>query len=259
MSDPGKTEPGKPERGDRERRPNGSTAEGLDVLEARLGHRFADRGLLLEALTHPSSAPEDRGMASFGYERLEFLGDRVVGLVIAEWLLEKFPNEPEGSLARRHTALVRREALARVASAVDIGPFIILSLGEEGAGGRDNQAILADACEAVMAAIYLDGGLRAVSGFIRNAFLPIVEDSAAPPIDPKTALQEWAQARGLPLPRYDILSRTGPDHDPTFEIIVTIEGYEPVVASGQSKRSAEKEAAAAIMRQLPDGGHPNGE
>lgn len=225
----------------------------IDVLESRLGYRFTDRQLLREALTHPSSAPEDRGTASFGYERLEFLGDRVVGLVIAEWLLEKFPGEPEGSLARRHTALVRREALARVASAVDIGPFIILSLGEEGAGGRDNQAILADACEAVMAAIYLDGGLEAVSAFIRNAFLPIVEDSAAPPIDAKTALQEWAQARGLPLPRYDILTRTGPDHDPTFEIEVTVQGHEPVVARGQSKRSAEKEAAAAIMRQLSDG------
>jgi ribonuclease III len=173
-------------------------------------------------------------------------------LVIAEWLLEKFQDEPEGSLARRHTALVRREALARVASAIDLGSCIILSLGEEGAGGRDNQAILADAFEAVIAALYLDGGLRSVSRFMREAFLPIVEDSTAPPIDPKTALQEWAQARSLPLPRYEIMSRSGPDHDPTFEVLVTVEGLTSVSARGQSKRSAEKEAAAEMMRRLED-------
>src|SRR3546814_33445 len=129
----------------------------LAELAGRLGHDFARPELLREALTHPSINPENRGVARFGYERLEFLGDRVLGLVIAQWLLELYPVEPEGALARRHTALVRRETLAAIAADLGLGRYLILSTGEEVAGGRDNAAILADACEAVIAALSLDG------------------------------------------------------------------------------------------------------
>ncbi len=228
-----------------------------DALSRALDHRFTDASLLREALTHPSTDPQDRGGARFGYERLEFLGDRVLGLVIADWLLERFPDEPEGSLARRHTALVRRETLAQVARAIGLGAHLILSPGEAEAGGRENDAILADACEAVIAALYLDGGLPAARDFIRGAFADAIERHERPPQDAKTALQEWAQARGLPLPDYRTVSRSGPDHRPVFEIEVSIAGHPPATASGASKRVAERQAAGRLLDTLrAEGGGP---
>lgn len=221
----------------------------LEGLAARLGHRFGRWELLREALTHPSTAPELRGGARHGYERLEFLGDRVLGLVVAELLVERFPGEPEGALAKRHTALVRKEALAEAAEAIDLGRHLILSSGEEGSGGRLNQAILADACEAVIAALYLDGGLEPARRFIHQVFGPAV-DTPGPPEDPKTALQEWAQGRGRPLPVYTTLSRSGPDHDPEFEVEVSVVGETPATGRGSSKRAAAKAAAAALLARL---------
>lgn len=221
----------------------------LDELSRALGHSFARPELLREALTHPSINPENRGGARFGYERLEFLGDRVLGLVVAQWLLELYPAEAEGPLARRHTALVRRETLSTVAAGLDLGRYLLLSSGEDLAGGRDNPAILADACEAVIGALYLDGGLPAAERFIRRAFASVRRQDVAPPQDPKTALQEWAQARGKALPRYETVSRRGPDHDPVFEVRVVVEGLAPVVGSGSSKRIAAKEAAALMLQQ----------
>ena len=221
-----------------------------DALSRALDHRFSDTALLREALTHPSTDPQDRGGARFGYERLEFLGDRVLGLVIAEWLLERFRDEPEGSLARRHTALVRRETLAQIARDIGLGTHLILSPGEAESGGRENDAILADACEAVIAALFLDGGLEASRSFIRSAFAEAIERHERPPQDAKTALQEWAQARGLPLPDYRTVARSGPDHRPEFEIEVSITGYPPATGSGASKRVAERAAAGRLLEAL---------
>lgn len=226
-----------------------AAAPEIAELAQALGHSFRREDLLREAMTHPSVTPEERGAARFGYERLEFLGDRVLGLVIAEWLVERFPREPEGALAKRLTALVRRETLAEVAAAIGLGRHLRMSSGEAGAGGRVNAANLADACEAVIAALYLDGGLEAARRFIREAWADRIERDR-PPQDPKTALQEWAQARGLPLPRYATVARTGPDHEPVFSIRVEVEGHAPVTATGSSKRTAEREAAARLLAAL---------
>jgi len=220
----------------------------LAGLAEALGHRFAKPELLAEAMTHPSLT--ERGAAGHGYERLEFLGDRVLGLVVAEWLLERFPDEPEGSLAKRHTALVQADALAGVAEEIGLGHWLRLSPGEQGGGGRTKPAILADACEAAIGALFLDGGLDAARAFIRRRWTGRIDAATAPPQDPKTGLQEWALARGLPLPTYETLSREGPDHSPVFHVRVTVRGQEPAAASGTSKRTAEKAAAAILLKRL---------
>ena len=175
-----------------------------------IGYEFARQELLQEALTHPSAlvAERRRGRrrkpAPRGYERLEFLGDRVLGLVIADLLWRRFEGEAEGDLTRRHTHLVRRETLARVAEAIGLGRHLVLSQAEAAAGAAGNPGILADACEALIAAIYLDGGFAAAFAFVRRFWERLIEEMEEPPRDPKTALQEWAQARGLTLPaRHD--------------------------------------------------------
>ncbi|WP_114392051.1 ribonuclease III [Oleisolibacter albus] len=225
----------------------------LRSLEDRLGHRFSDPGRLILALTHTSMAGVDRTMVGRGYERLEFLGDRVLGLVIAEWLMERFPAEPEGALARRLTALVRAEALLEVAEAIGLGAFIRLAPGEHDPTGAVKPAIMADACEAVIGALYLDGGLPVARAFIHVHWTPRLEAASGPPQDVKTALQEWALARGRKLPLYETLGRTGPDHAPVFEVRVTVDGHAPVTASGSSKRAAEKAAAAILLRIIKTG------
>ena len=221
----------------------------LDALAGRLGHGVRDPQLLVEALTHPSVSGVKRKLARHGYERLEFLGDRVLGLVIAEWLLETFPKEDEGAIAKRHVALVRREALFEVAQAIGLGRHLTLSPGED-IVGRENPTILADACEAVIGALYRDGGLAAAAGFIRGAWDGFIGRHAQPPQDPKSALQQWALARGLKLPRYVEVARGGTDHQPVFEIRVEIEGQPAASASGSSKRVAERDAAAALLQRL---------
>lgn len=209
----------------------------LAPLEERLGHRFRDRGLLVRALTH-SSAGSGRN-----YERLEFLGDRVLGLVVAEMLLARFPEESEGEIGRRFAALVRAEALSEVGS--DLGlPALIRT-----ESGTATDGMIADVCEAVIAALYRDGGLEPAAAFIRAIWAPLIETRQRPPRDAKTALQEWAQSRAIPLPRYTGVGRDGPDHAPTFTVSVAVEGHEPVEARGQSKRVAEQ-AAALMLRRL---------
>jgi len=217
----------------------------LDRIEERLGHRFREPALLRQALTHASAAA-----AGASNERLEFLGDRVLGLVVAALLFERFPGDSEGTLARRFTALVRREALARVAETIDLGHHLVLSAGEEEAGGRANPGTLADACEAVIAALFLDGGLAAADAFVRRQWLPLLDEALPPPKDAKTALQEWAQDRGLPLPVYRETGRSGPAHAPTFAIEVSLTGHAPATASGPSKRAAEQSAAAVLLDRL---------
>jgi ribonuclease-3 len=229
-------------------------------LAARLGHDFANPALLVEALTHPSALVRGNGREHGrrrkraspirGYDRLEFLGDRVLGLVIADLLWRRYPDEPEGSLTRRHTHLVRRETLARVAAEIGLGLHLILSPAETAAGAAANRGILADACEAVLAAIYLDGGFAAAADCIGRLWGPLIAEIEEPPRDPKTALQEWAQARGKGLPHYELVATEGPDHAPVFTITASIAGSLGATATASSKRSAEAAAAAALLDRL---------
>ncbi len=229
------------------------------ALARALGHQFADLGLLRDAVTHPSLMGLERAGRDgrrpgkgpgIAYERLEFLGDRVVGLVVAEWLLECYPQEREGALAKRHAALVRRESLGRVADAIGLGAYLRMSPAEVQSGGRSNRTILGDACEAIIGALYLDGGLEAVTRFVRTALAEHIEKPTPPPLDSKTALQEWAQGRGKPLPSYELIERSGPAHEPVFVVAVRVAGMEPVAGSGSSKRVAEKKAASALLSQV---------
>lgn len=221
-------------------------AASLSTLESALGHRFADSGLLDLALTH-RSATSATGQSN---ERLEFLGDRVLGLVVADLLCSSFPGEDEGHLARRFSVLVGRDALCRVATRLDLGAYLTLSPGETESGGRDNSTLLANACEAVIAALYRDGGLVAAARFIEAQWTPLLAEDIEPPKDAKTALQEWAQGRGLPLPEYREIGREGPPHAPLFTIEVSVAGRPPAEAQGASKRIAERNAAAALMVRL---------
>ncbi len=172
----------------------------------------------------------------------------MLGLIVAEQLFRRFPKEAEGALTRRHTSLVRRETLTQVAQATGLGAHIILSPGEDAAGARANPSVLADVCEAVIAALFLDGGLAAASKFVARWWRPQLEGmGTAPPRDPKTTLQEWAQARGLPLPDYKTVKTEGPAHRRTFTVTVSVEGLEPATAPGPSKRAAEVAAAAVAL------------
>jgi len=226
------------------RRPRAAQAGLVDLL----GYHFHDPKLLEQALTHPSLQPGSAGRGP--YERLEFLGDRVLGLVVAEMLYNRFPGENEGALARRHAALVRRESLARIALQINLGPALSLSRSEEETGGRNNMGTLADACEAVLGAMYADGGLAPVAALISRLWTPLMAEMAAPPKDAKTALQEWAQARALGLPVYSTLSVEGPPHNPDFLIGVEIEGTAKASGRGPSKRAAEQAAATNLLEQL---------
>lgn len=216
----------------------------LKSLAEVLGHAFAKLDLLDEALTHASAAKR-RGR---GYERLEFLGDRVLGLILADVLLKTFPKEREGDIAKRHARLVSRQALVQVARAIDLGKSIRLSKGEEGA--RTNEAVLADAMEAVIAALYLDGGLDVASVFVTSRWKDLIAADAAPPRDAKTRLQEWAQARGLGLPTYTQTSASGPAHAPQRTIEARVGKLGPAAGSGRSKREAEQAAAAALLAEV---------
>jgi ribonuclease-3 len=228
--------------------------DAIDLADI-LGHRFADPTLLQQAFTHSSAfgaaAARRRGLS---YERLEFLGDRVLGLVVAEMLYRAFPDESEGALARRLAELARKETIARVASALDLGRHLVVSRGEEEGGGRGNPSLLADACEAVIGAIYLDGGLAPAKAFVERHWWPLLSEDVRPPKDAKTALQEWAQGSGLPLPVYRIKSSEGPPHEPVFEIEVVVEGRPPVSGSGRSRRAAEQAAAAALLAEVTNHG-----
>ena len=218
----------------------------LQELEEILGHRFARPKLLEHALTHGSIADKTQQT----YERLEFLGDRVLGLVVADLLFHRFTREAEGALGKRFAALVSRTCLSEVAANLGLGRFLRLSSGESESGGRENPSLLADACEAVIAALYLDGGLDAARRFIEPIWTPLLEASPRPPQDPKTALQEWAQGRHLELPNYEVIDQSGPDHAPKFLVRVAVAGQEPETGEGKSKRMAERAAADRLLDRL---------
>jgi ribonuclease III len=220
-----------------------------NALAAMLGHRFADPGLLVEALTHPSAAHRV-GANPRGYQRLEFLGDRVLGLVVAELLWRRFPREDEGALTRRHVDLVRRETLTGIARALDLSAYLRVSAGEDKSGLRDSAGVLADCCEALIGALYLDGGIPAARSFIAAHLGARIAASGAPPRDPKTALQEWAQARGAKLPHYEVVEIAGPPHRRRFTVRVRVQGVSDVTAWGPSKQAAEIAAATAALAAL---------
>jgi ribonuclease III len=220
-------------------------------LEQVLGHTFKDRTLLSLALTHRGSLGASRSQSNIvGNERLEFFGDRVLGLIIAELLLEKFPEENEGALARRLAALVSAPELTRVAEEIDlvnhlkVAPTQKFDLAATG--------VLADACEAIIGALYLDGGLEKARAFVAAHWTVSMDASASPPKDAKTALQEWAQSLGLPLPTYREVQSEGPAHAPSFTMSVTVEGYPEAIGRGRTKRIATQAAAAALFAQLPE-------
>jgi ribonuclease III len=215
----------------------------LDELLNKLGYHFDNPALLDEALTHVS-APKADGQS---YQRLEFLGDRVLGLVIADLLYRTFPGAPEGELSRRLAELVRRESCAEIAIAWDVGTYLKLGAGEAHAGERRNHTILADVCEAIIGAAFMDGGYEAARGVVERAFQPLLEAPRRPLRDPKSALQEWAQGRGLPPPTYSIVEQTGPDHAPKFRVMVKVKGAETEFGLGTSKRIAEQAAARSLL------------
>ena len=216
-------------------------------LETTIGYRFKDRDLLDRSLTH-ISAVSGGGRAN-SYQRLEFLGDHVLGLIISDMLYQSFPKADEGELSRRLADLVRREACADVAKAMQIGEAIRLGSSESNAGGRSRTAILADVCEALIGAVYCDGGFKAAVDLVEKFWGERMRVPARPLRDPKTMLQEWAQARGLPTPAYKEVERTGPHHSPEFRISVTLPNREPAEGIGRSKRSAEQAAAAALLKR----------
>jgi len=223
----------------------------LADLEAKLAYRFSDPSLAERALTHLSAARSDSASSRLeSYQRLEFLGDRVLGLAIAEMLYEAYPQASEGELSIRLAALVRREACAEAAAHWDLGPHLRLGAGEAQAGGRKKATILADVCESLIGAVFLDGGFAAARDLIKRAWGERVSAAAAPARDAKTVLQEWAQARALGAPSYDEVERSGPDHAPKFTVRVTLAGYPPELGSASSKRAAEQAAAQAFMDRL---------
>ena len=216
-------------------------------LEVRLGYDFSDKYLLQQALTHSSAIS---GSNSGDYERLEFLGDRVLALFAADTLMKAYPGANQGGLASRLNALVRKETCANVASNLGLGDFIILSPSEKLSGGQSKEAILADICEAVLGAIYLDGGIDSARAVFESQWSHLVAALDVAPRDPKSALQEWAQAKGFALPQYRLVSREGPDHMPQFVIEVTAGGEVPCLGEGASKKEAEHAAAEACLLQL---------
>ncbi len=216
------------------------------ALEDRIGYRFTDGALLECALTHISALKGARNRAG-SYQRLEFLGDHVLGLVISDMLYRSYPKADEGELSRRLADLVRKETCAEIARTIDLGPAIRVGSSEANAGARSRLAILADVCEAVIGAAYLDGGYKAAEELVERLWQVRMQATAQPLRDPKTVLQEWAQARGLPTPVYREVARSGPDHDPEFRVAVHLPKLAPAEGVGRSKRVAEQAAAAAMM------------
>jgi ribonuclease-3 len=216
----------------------------LDELQTRLGYRFKDAELLGRALTHVSAAAGGEGHS---YQRLEFLGDRVLGLAVAQWLYATFPAASEGELSRRLAELVRRESCAEVATNWDVGPHLRLGTSEVRSGGRRKETILADVCEAIIGAAFLDGGFDEARMLVERSFADLLVAPRRPLRDAKTALQEWALGQGLATPSYSIVERSGPDHRPSFRVLVKVAGREGGFGLGASKRSAEQEAARSVL------------
>lgn len=224
------------------------TASSLAILEGRLGYRL-ETALLARALTHRSYAYENGGLPT--NERLEFLGDSVLGLVVTDTLYRSHPDLPEGQLAKLRAAVVNARALAEVARGLDLGSFVRLGRGEEGTGGRQKASILADTLEAVIGAVYLDRGLSAADELVHRLFDPVIERSSSlgAGLDWKTSLQELSAAEGLGVPEY-VISETGPDHEKTFTAAARVGGETYGTGTGRSKKEAEQQAAETAWRAI---------
>jgi ribonuclease-3 len=231
------------------------------ALEARIGHRFADATLLVTAFTHVSALKPTRKKGDKrgdSYQRLEFLGDHVLGLVVSDMLYRAFPNADEGELSKRLADLVRKESCADVAKLLGLADDIKLGQVGAGAGARLRKSVLGDICEAVIGAVFLDGGYSAAAQFVERNWTERMHKPRRPLRDPKTVLQEWAQAKRLPTPVYREVERTGPHHDPQFRVAVDLPGLEPAEGVGGSKRAAEKVAASVMIEREGVGGSNDG-
>ncbi|MEM9704714.1 MAG: ribonuclease III [Pseudomonadota bacterium] len=217
----------------------------IKALQERLGYTFKDPELLVRAVTHSSLSGGGNKLKDL--ERLEFLGDRVLGLLTAEALWRKYPNMKEGDLAPRLNAMVRKESCAKAAKAWNVGSALRLSEQEDNAGGRKKTGILGDACEAILGALYIDGGLPAAEGAFDLFWTPNIDALTKRFRDPKTELQEWSQAKGIGAPSYRVLNHEGPAHRPAFTVEVQVEGFSAATANGGSKRAAQAAAAEIFL------------
>jgi ribonuclease III len=228
-------------------------ADEFEELQARVGYRFKDRGLLEHALTHRSRAAEDLSGGVTDNESLEFLGDAVLGLVIADMLFRQFPAHNEGQKSKLKAAVVSTQSLARHAERLNLGEHLLLGRGEEKSGGRFKQALLADTYEALIAALYLDGGLEAAAMFLRREFQGSIDEAERSDVlgrDYKSALQERLQSQGLALPEYRLAGQEGPDHRKIFHVDVVVAGETLASATGKAKKEAEQEAARLALEKL---------
>jgi ribonuclease-3 len=221
-------------------------ATARETLETRLGYAFKDQALLDLALTHASAA-EGGDVRLGSYQRLEFLGDRVLGLAIAGMLFDEYKDTPEGELSQRLSELVSADTCAEIAVAMDLGSAVKLGPGEARSGGRKRKSMLADVCESVIAAVYLDGGFDEARALVDRFWRDRVLNPRRPLRDGKTALQEWAAARALGTPAYKQIERAGPDHNPLFRVEVGVKGFSTAVGEARTKREAEKAAAIAFL------------
>jgi ribonuclease III len=223
-----------------------STKATTAAVEARIGHKFANAALLATALTHVSALKSTRKRGD-SYQRLEFLGDHVLGLIVSDMLYRAFPRANEGELSKRLADLVRKESCADVARVLELVDDIKLGQIGAGASARLRKSVLGDICEAVIGAVFLDGGYGAAALFVERNWTERMHKSRRPPRDPKTVLQEWAQGKRLPTPVYREVERTGPHHDPQFRVAVDLPGLAPAEGIGGSKRAAEKDAASVMI------------
>jgi ribonuclease III len=215
--------------------------EPFNGLEARIGYVFKNKELLQQMLTHPSLLKKKRGAPDF--ERLEFLGDRVLGLVVANWLYRSYRQDAEGMLSKRHSHFVGRKALQHIAEQIELGKSLLFAQDVR----QKHHTILSDACEALIGAIFLDGGVRAAQKFILSAWKGLLNDKTISLVDSKSALQEWSQSRQKGLPLYEVVETSGPGHDPRFKVSVRVEGLQLFYGQGVSKREAEKQAAEKVL------------
>lgn len=231
-------------------------SETLGPLQDRINYKFRDLGLLEHALTHRSRAHEDASGGVIDNESLEFLGDAVLGFVVADLLFTRFPTHSEGYKSKVKAGIVSSASLARLAEEIGLGQFVLLGRGEEKTGGRQKHAILGDSFEALIAAIYLDGGIDSARAFILSIFSPLVAGAGEHAADAsftedwKSAFQEWSQANGRGLPRYRLAAVEGPDHRKRFDVEVSVGGEVVATASGKSKKEAEQQAAKAALSRF---------
>lgn len=216
-------------------------------LEENLGRTFIDLSFLEKALTHPSALPPGQGI---DFERLEFLGDRVLGLVVATWLFKEFPREKEGDLAKRFAGLVRKETLVEVAQSINLDQAMIMKREKSSSQQKRMDTLLADGCEALIGALYLEAGLEAAQSFIYRNWEHYFKGNHEPPRDPKSILQEWVQGHGKTHPHYVVIKSSGPAHAPQFVVEVRVKGFDPIQGEGSSKRLAEQEAAQRLLNVI---------